>query len=74
LGGYGTTSLNAGYTWNLDSGSLKALKFDFHVDNVFNRHSPFYSAGLDTASTPNFLWMIYNEPMFASLSVTAKFF
>ena len=74
LGGYGTTSLNAGYTWNLDSGSLKALKFDLHVDNVFNRHSPFYSAGLDTASTPNFLWMIYNEPMFASLSVTAKFF
>ena len=74
LGGYGTTSLNAGYTWNLNNSTLKALKFNLHVDNVFNRHSPFYSAGLDTSSTPNFLWMIYNEPMFASLSVTAKFF
>lgn len=74
LGGYGTVNLNAAYTWNVNNSTLRSLKFELHVDNVLNRHSPFYSAGLDTSSTPNFLWMIYNEPLFASLNVTASLF
>lgn len=74
LGGYGTLNLNGAYTWNINGSTLKSLKFEVHVDNAFNRHSPFYSAGLDTTSTPNFLWMIYNEPLFASLDIKASFF
>ncbi|MGH8316641.1 MAG: TonB-dependent receptor [Steroidobacteraceae bacterium] len=74
MGGYGTLDLDGAYTWNVDTDTLKSLTLELHVDNLLNRHAPFYSEGLDTSSTPNFLWEIYNTPMFASLSVTASFF
>jgi iron complex outermembrane recepter protein len=74
LGGYGTLNLYGGYKWNVDTSTLQSVKVDVHVDNLLDRHAPFYSEGLDTASTPNFLWEIYNMPLFASVSVTASFF
>ena len=74
LGGFGTLNLDAAYTWNVNTTTLQSLKLDLHIDNVLDRHAPFYSEGLDTASTPNFLWVIYNTPMFAGLTVTASLF
>ena len=74
LPAYGTVDLQASYLWELNRGSLRSLKFDLHVDNLLNKQSPFYSEGLDQSSTPNFIWTIYNTPLFVGLTATAKFF
>jgi hypothetical protein len=74
IGGYATLNLDGAYTWNIDTNSLKALSLELHVSNALNRRAPFYSPGLYTRSNPNFLWLIYNEPLFASLSIKASFF
>ena len=80
LGGYGTLNLTGSYVFDVHNTTLKSLKLELHVDNVFNRHSPFYSPGFEPHD-PNlgnlgapFTWVIYNTPLFASLSVTANLF
>ncbi len=80
LGGYGTVNLTGAYTWNVHRSALKSVRVALHVDNLFNRHSPFYSPGIQTNSPafgysgPAFLWEIYNMPLFASLNVTASLY
>jgi iron complex outermembrane receptor protein len=74
LPGHGTVDLDGSYLWQLSGSTLKSVKFELHVDNLLNNHSPFYSAGFDQTSNPGFEWEIYNEPMYAGLSVTASFF
>ena len=80
LGGYGTLNLTGAYRFAVHTATLKSLKLEVHVDNALNRHSPFYSPGLNAYdpafgySGAPFLWEIYNTPLFASLSVTAKLF
>jgi iron complex outermembrane recepter protein len=76
LGGFGTLNLDGTYTLQVDSATLRTLKLELHVDNLMNRHSIIYSPGyeINEPASPNFLWGIYNTPLFASLSVTASFF
>lgn len=74
LPGYGSVDLDGSYLWAINSSALKSLKLDLHIDNLLNNHSPFYSSGFDQTSNPGFQWDIYNEPMYAGLSVTASFF
>lgn len=76
LGGWGTMSLDGSYTWDTEHYVLQSVKLELHVDNVLDRHSIIYSPGyqINEPSSPNFLWGIYNTPLFASLSVTASFF
>jgi hypothetical protein len=78
LGGYGTLNLTGAYTWNVHARMLRSLKLTLHVDNLLNRHSPFYSPGIQTYDPAlgytgsNFEWLIYNTPLFASLNITAS--
>ena len=80
LGGYGTLNLTGAYRFAVHTATLKSLKLEVHVDNVLNRHAVVYSPGLQTYNqskgylgTP-VLWEIYNTPLFASLTVSAKLF
>ena len=80
LGGYGTLNLTGSYRFDVHTDALKSLKVEVHVDNALNRHAPFYSPGFEphdpALGNPGapFTWEIYNTPLFASLSVTAKLF
>jgi iron complex outermembrane receptor protein len=74
LSGYGTLNLNGSYLWAIDGGVVKSVKLDLHVDNLLNNQSPFYSSGFDQASTPGFLWQVYNLPLFVGVTATASFF
>ena len=80
LGGYGTLNLTGSYRFDVHTPVLKSLKLEVHVDNVLNRHAPFYSPGVQVYdpsagySGAPFLWEIYNTPLFASLSVTASLY
>lgn len=75
LGGWGTLNLDGSYTWDTETYALQSVKLELHVDNLLDRHSIIYSPGYQiNQSSPNFLWGIYNTPLFASLSVTASFF
>ena len=74
LGGYGIMNLSGAYTWSVNDDMLKSLKIELHVDNLFNRHAVFYSAGLDSQATPNFIWEAYAPPLFAGMTVTASLF
>lgn len=74
LGGYGIMNLSGAYTWSVNDDLLKSVKIELHVDNLFNRHAVFYSAGLDSQATPNFIWEAYAPPMFAGMTVTASLF
>ena len=80
LGGYGTLNLTGSYRFDVHTPVLKSLEFEVHLDNVLNRHAPFYSPGFEpydpaagNSGVP-FTWEIYNTPMFASLSVTASLY
>jgi len=76
IGGWGTLNLDGSYTWDTETYALQSVKLELHVDNVLDRHSIIYSPGYEVnePASPNFLWGIYNTPLFASLSVTASFF
>ena len=74
LGGYAIMNLSGAYTWSVNDDLLKSVKIELHVDNLFNRHAIFYSAGLDTQATPNFVWEAYAPPLFAGMTVTASLF
>ncbi len=80
LGGYGTLNLTGSYRFDVHTPVLKSLKLEVHIDNALNRHAPFYSPGfvphnpaLGNSGVP-FTYLIYNTPMFASLSVTASLY
>ena len=80
LGGYGTLNLTGSYRFDVHTNALRSLKLEVHVDNALNRHAPFYSPGFEPHdptqgnSGAPFTWEIYNTPLFASLSVTAKLY
>ena len=73
LGGFAMLNFNAAYKLRLHTDSLHSLKFALHIDNLLNRHAVFLSEVAQNV-TPNYNWIAYDPPLFASLSVTAKFF
>ncbi len=75
LGGFALVNFAGAYTWRMEARTLQSVRFELNIDNIFNRHAIYFSQVAEPPQVvTTYNWVAYEPPLFAGLSVTAKFF